>query len=446
MGGDEYLSGLLDLLKRFGWDTKIGLPIFILVTIIIESLTLGILGQAHVILPAKTTLIIFGGSAVLITLIWLFRWFAVYRPGVLVMGIAVQADSDGLDFYNKLRSTISRSLAEQGIGSSIKFREFPRDVHLADSESAEKFIISNGIGVLIWGDTASGTINGVESTRFNIKISYQYASGTPEQARQLENLLQATNKRAFWDVQKTNSLPTLDIVAGNVVEMGLFTLAISLYSLRNLEHRLAAVRILEKLNKRLEGRVQDFNFPNLDYTRQEIRRFLSRSYESLRTYYSLKDDFDSTHVYAEKALKLNPRDWKAHQDIATTSWYKGDHQAARYHTDESLRLNRKNELAKINLAFLSIADGNYKGGLQKYKHLKPKFLNRTNVLKVIAFNLNEYDKTGEVAFLFTAGWLNVRYADHAAGKHQLEDFLNLAKDTKYKVLQDEASEIIRAIK
>ncbi len=440
----ESVTNWLQELKKAEWGTKDSLLIYCFAILIIETVVIGGLRSIGIFLPANISSVIIVLSLLAVIITWSYKWLKLRSPQELVIGIAIKPeDEEVAKITQKVQKALTNIVNQEGLGELIKFRRYPSDLSFSSADKAEKFITKNGIRVLVWGDALEGSFNKVDVTRFDIKISYQFSTRAPHEKIYIESILKESNKRGNWDIQKTNSLPEIKIVAGNVAEMSLFTLAVCLESLREMRYVLAALKILESLHKQLESRLLDVNFPNLDYVKLQVQKYLIRMYMGMNQHHNWEEEFKEANEYAEKALLLDPSNGRIHQDLSTQYWRMGDSKKAKEHTHMAARLLPRSQLPKINLAFLDMAEGKHKKGLARLKRLKPKFLRETSILKVIDFDLTEFERTENPVFLFMAGWFNYKYADAQSGRQELTRFMSdVGNSAEFDSLVVEAKSLI----
>lgn len=436
----------LDKARQVEWGTKYSLVVYSVVAFVVLSgllLGLGALGVEFGTL-INVLVVIVGEVAVLVA--WVFKWSRLYDPDVMSVGFAVKARPESRQYYNDLKTSFRRSIDELNLTEVVKIQELPSDITFTDKKAAEQYISNKGLRVLFWGDAMPGSAgDGVEVTRFNLRVSYQHGPIPEAAQKDLQAILATENQRVVWDIQKTNTFGSMDIVAGNVLEMSLYSLGLCLATVRQERYVVAAVAVLERLHAILASRQPDANFPNLMSVKARIVAMLKGNYQSLRIYY-YNDQFklDEAWDIAQRNLALTPNDFGSNQDAAVLAWLRGEKTLARQYTAEAHRINPRNPLVRINLAFFDFCDGKYSAGLIKYKNIKKKDVaGLTNMVRTVNVILEEYDATHNPALLFAAGWLNIHFSDSDLGRSELTDFMSEASnDAKYKVLCDEANRLL----
>jgi tetratricopeptide (TPR) repeat protein len=241
-------------------------------------------------------------------------------------------------------------------------------------------------------------------------------------------VFQDGTRRGVWSVQETNSLEGVKVVAGNLIEVSSYVLAISLWTAGNVNHVEKAAGILERLSIRMASQSQGANFPNLVEFKQKTGNYLRHVYWGLTNYYLVqRRDYRTALIWAQKLYELGPRNYDTNMHMARIAWELGDQSAARTYTKTARIAKPKEALPYLNLAFFHFYNGSYSKALAYYKHLNEKVF-KTNIIDVVDFLEREYDKTGKEALYFAAGWLSYRFGDKERGRVMLLEFKEHAKN------------------
>jgi len=195
----------------------------------------------------------------------------------------------------------------------------------------------------------------------------------------------------------------------------------------------------------LAARNRDFNFPNLNDVKGQVDVILLLQYRSLSEYYLLtKKDIDASYIWALKGVNLAPNDYFSNIQAARLSWETGDYQGARGYNNKASSLSDSSVcLHTLNFGYFSLYDGKFGNALKQYKKLTLAGLSNTNMLEVIEFIQQEYDKTSNPALLFGAGWLSVKFGDKTLGIDLLKSFMSLDKDEQqHKPLIKETNKLL----
>lgn len=437
---------VLGELKATEWGTRFGLIVYSFGIFILSSGILYGLRALDIVLSAKLTVIILAGIQIVHLILWAIKrsWF--FDPEALSMAFAISTEENSREYYREIKKQFKQQIFSKNLGRFVRVRELPSDMKFETSEVAEAFIIKKGIRVLIWGDTTEAKLNNAPFTQFNIKLSYQH--GIVDSVRRTKFLadIGTAIQRKSWGVWKPHSYFGLVVVAGNVLEISLFTLGMCLASIPNFSYLTKSVDVLEDLNNILQNRKQDANFPNLDFVKQKVRSVLRDAYNLLMGFYwETKKNIGKAIEYGEKAIKLDENNFIAHQNMAVFRWLNNEQEKARYHTKRAWRIRPGHPLPRFNMAFFNFYDRKFEQGLRRYKKIKDE--TATNVVDVVEFLEREYEKVPDnLGLLFASGWLNVKFVDQLRGIDKLKEFLSKSKGNgEYALLTEEAQKVLNSI-
>jgi len=441
---DNNLLKTVEQLKSVEWPTKVGGVTYAFGIFVLSSGVIFVLSRVGVLIGARWIIGALLVFQVIHIIAWLINRSYFYDPNFLTVAFAIKTEESSKDYYREIKKKFREQINTYKLQSDIKIKEFPGDVSFSDENLAEEFIVKKGIGLLVWGNTTEGNVEGAPFTQFNLKLSYQYrAPNNKEKHGKFLDEMEVATQRKVWGIKMPNSFHHLIVVSENVLEVSLYTLGACLATVPNVHYLLKSLDIFEKLQDILKEQKQDANFPNLCFVKERVRSFLCEAYTFLLVYYWGYDrNLDKSIEYAEKALKIDENNFTAHQNMAVFQWRKGEKDLARFHTERARRIKPGHSLPMFNRAFFFIYDGNYEQGLRQYR--KIKYAGDTNMIDVVRFVEDEFEKSaGNLGLLFTAGWLNFHYVDQIVGITQLQDFLTQAEENPiYKVLVKEVEKVI----
>lgn len=428
--GDE-ISGLPGFLSRefprlwgAAWNTWLGLLKYTIVLLIIVAI---VCKFASISLRDGAIAFVFAEGVGL--LVWIGSRLQ-YDADLITVAFALDTTDDPGGYTKKILKAFGRIVSEHGLSGIMRYRELPADVRFTSGEQAERYLMKKDIRVLLWGHTITGTSGGVETTRFDVRTSYQYASAQRQGTEGLIISINQSVKRGHWDVQATNSLATMQIVAGNVTEIAIYTLAMCLLAERQERYVLKGVALLEALSVILESKTVGPNFPNLREVKARTEERLIAEYKALAMFYTNeKRDLNAAIEVLEKGLVRNPTDGWFYLDAGAAYWKSGDLERGEKFTKiAAYRLSKSDPqypLVILNLAFIDLYQGRFRDALRGYRKLGNKLL-LTNTVDVIRFMNDEYLRTSKLPLLFGLGFLELHYGDSNLGKESLGLFLDRA--------------------
>ncbi len=437
---------ILGELKATEWGTRFGLIVYSFGIFILSSGILYGLRALDIVLSAGLTAIILASVQVIHLIFWAVKrsWF--FDPEALSIAFAISTEENSREYYREIKKQFKQQVFSKNLGRFVKVRELPSDMKFKTPEEAEAFIVKKGIRVLVWGDTMEAKLHNAPFTQFNIKLSYQHGIVDPIKRTKFLADIGTAIQRKSWGVWKPHSYFGLVVVAGNVLEISLFTLGMCLASIPSFSYLTKSVDILEDLNNILQNRKQDVNFPNLDFVKQKVRSVLRDAYNLLMGFYwETKKDIEKAIEYGDRATKLDENNFIAHQNMAVFKWLNNEQDQARYHTKRAWRIRPGHPLPRFNMAFFNFYDRKFEQGLRQYKKIKNETM--TNIVDVVDFLEKEYEKsTGNFGLLFACGWLNTKFVDQLRGFTQLREFLSKSDGkSEYAILVDEAKKTLNSI-
>lgn len=394
-----------------------------LVTVAFFAVTLATLG---VRLSSFTYLSILGILEACILGLWLYhRLISVFDTKTMSIGFAIQTDSEEASIlYGQLQKAFRQEVGQLRLVDLVRIRKLPSDLRFDKDKAAEKYLMNRGLRVIIWGDTDTVTINRDKVSVFRIKVTYQHQPMDKANSEKLRMTLGRGVRRGVWGIRHDDSLDGLILVGSNVLEISLYTLAVCLISVRQVEFVEHGVKILENLLARLSTKNQDVNFPNLGEVQDQIADLLFSQYSALSTHYLIdKHNPGASYEWAKKAVELHPKDYMANIQAARTAWEIGNEEAAVLYTNKAGSVSPSESLHHLNYGFMRFYEGKYTNGLKQYSKLTNSILAKTNIMEVIEFIERIHDKTHKPALLYAAGWLSVRYGDSSRGSSLLRQFV-----------------------
>lgn len=432
---------IIDYLKTIKWATKEGLIKYSIgICIILISIIL-LLQSIKIEIDSGLSFCIL----ILLEIIHFFIWFVkgifFCKSDIKTIAFAIKTEEKSKEYYDEIIKRFTELVKEKNLYSFVKIKVLPSDIVFSDSKEAESFILRKGIGLLVWGNTFEGNENNFPLTKFNIKISYQYFLKNKEEKKFISDISNAT-KRKYWKVWQPQSDFNLTVVSENIFEISLFTLGKCLSTVPNVNYLIEAVKIFENLKEILKDRKPDDNFPNLKIVKEKTNAILLDSYLLLFEWYWHKRDIFKSIEYAEKAIKFDENNFRAHQNLAICKWLDSDEEGARYHTRRAWKIKPGNPTTRLNRAFFHIYDKKFEQGIKEYR--KVRYVGETNIIDVIEFIENESEKNkNNLGLLFVSGWLDIEYVDKKRGVKKLKDFLLKSEGSKeYDVLIEEAEKVL----
>lgn len=439
-------------LKELG--TKGGYFAYAFIILIVTPLVIGALGF-DIIIWDKLKIIF------LIEFLWGIYWLfssktIIFSFRKIKIGFAIKTEKESKEHYREIEKQFIRNIESHNLSSTIQVINFPSDIIFQKKEKAERFIGQKNIHVLVWGDTREGTWKKDKVSEFNVRFSYSYSYSVLEEKKKFSDDIQEFTDGRAWIVSGFDSFDNIPVVSENITEIALYILGKSLASSRSLGLSLKAIEILEQLKTRL-SKVNPVFFPKVKQLKRKTDIYLYKIYISLYLYYGNKanyyKDFDPEKQkelikpakdYAEKAVKINPDNFRPYQNLAFFEYMEGDIEKAKEYTQKVLEFTPRNPLPHFNLAFFALKERRYGDALDEYK--KIRINEEVTILEIIAFLLRELEENPDnLGFLFASGWLNFKYADEEMGIEQLSDFLDQAsRDTKfdYSILIKEAKNLV----
>jgi tetratricopeptide (TPR) repeat protein len=444
MSKADNIFPLIEMARKTDWSTKASLAIGSAINFVFLLILATGLKQIGISLPPQYYLYMFVLIEFCIGAQWCYRLYKIYDKKVMAIAFVLETTDETKNLVEEVKKFFRRSVDSQGIADIVDVRELPGDLKFTANSQAEKYLKAKDLRVLVWGDTTTATVNGVKVSRFNINTTCQYNPVDENRKQDLIQDLESGTRREVWGIQETNSLPGIEVVGGNVLEISLYTLAICLSSVPDIKYAEASARILENLKEGLSKREQNINFPNLNAVNQQISKRLIDLYESIsKFYYIEKHDYEQAFLWSKKIHDMQPKSFFANLSLALYSWKKGDQDAAKKYTIEARNIDQGSPLPTLNFGFFSLYNGDFDKGLKNYRKLKSNWIEKTNAVEVVEFLEAEFDSSKKPALLFASGWLNSSFVDYDRGLQQLNDFVALVKDnSEFDVLIKEAKKFL----
>lgn len=184
----------------------------------------------------------------IVTISWLF-WRSVptvrgHGAGIL---FTASADSEVQALVSRLDAAITKQVADHGLNRLVRTYRVPTNRAVTTVEEARRALQLAGARLIVWGEVASGTIAGTRVSgfkRINFTMRHKYLR--PDEQAGLRSALTPAVVDRQWLFTESETLLGLDVVAGNVAEVGTFSLALALAIDGDL---VGAVRLLAPLHQ-----------------------------------------------------------------------------------------------------------------------------------------------------------------------------------------------------
>ncbi|MDD5135971.1 MAG: hypothetical protein PHN63_01330 [Candidatus Omnitrophica bacterium] len=413
---DEFFS------KR--WPTKRGYFITVIV-IVFLILTLEILfiqvSSLKIPLPITISLILF--ALLVHDVLW--RLFTGRVIFFFFNKILIAIHPNVLKEYKNLKTALVSLIKPRRIGHWFKIFILPEDLKLEDNKGAEEYLEKNGLNLLIWGESLSGTEAGKDVTKYTVRFSYGFNYPTHNPAtkflliRDFDELL----KERYWKVHKENSLKDISSLGENISEVGLYIIAVCLLTRGNINNGL---NILEDLFASLHN--DGIKKKLLIYPR--IKNHLIALYNILSIVaWKEEKNREKSIALTRKILALDENNYDGHVRMALYEYQEGRITASKRHVKRCRRIDPRHPCTIFDQAFYYILDRNYEKAAATYKKLNNALVDGLVAFEVANFLEEEYlNKKDELGFLFGAGYINIKFVDHKQlGMHQLKKFCKLCE-------------------
>ncbi len=365
---------------------------------------------------------------VLHSIVWVISKL-IYRKVFLtgdriLVAFAITIDKDSKDVVEKTIKEFRRNIYSVD-QTNFRVETYPQEVSFKENRAAEKYAKNNGVDLLIWGDTESGTDKGEKITILHPSFTFHLRTfGTDENVRELQlkkflKTIEPIVKGKKLSINHTSTLPSIKIVSDNLSAVSLYMISKCLMSFGYLE---MAYKYLLRLREEITNESEYLDKKLID----ELSKRLSLQLAEFLSYYFsvISIDHDKASYYCQQALSLNPGSLPALVNYARLLWLQGKRSQARQLSVLAWRTHPGNDIIRCNLAFFALVEGKYKKAIKSYNSIKRDV--QTNILDVIEFLEREFESSNDLALLFGAGYLNIRSADTERGKQLLQKFVEKA--------------------
>jgi hypothetical protein len=442
---DEIFSFLNPKEFKNNWPTKEGFIFYLVFTFCFWLTLVGLFNSTF----SKNALNLEQAtvSLVILLLIHILSWFVYFfikkilpiKKNKINIALSIKYDEKGKEISLKTIEKFKKKFREIKTHNHFNIFDIHKSVSFLNDKEAEIYAKKEGITLLIWGYTDHGNIEGIETTIFNLKFSYCFASFGKSQEEFLKsrenfsrNISNALEKR-LWKISKPNNLPELSIVSENISEVTLF---IVIKVLISLSYWKLALGFCDELLQMLKNIPNRNAFPKFNIFQSIVKTTSADLSNSISYYFiSRKEDFHKAKHYASKALTYINDYFPALINMASLSESEGKTDVAKKFNQLANKKEPGNNLVRLNKAFFALKEKKYKLAVSAYKKIK-KIPNGSNVFDTTTFLYSYFEKTKEPSYLFGSGILNYRFGDKTTGKIELKKFLNLVKNhqEKYKPL------------
>ena len=152
------------------------------------------------------------------------------------------------------------------------------------------------------------------------------------------------------------------------------------------------------------------------------------AYNNMGNAYNNKQDYDKAIEYYEKAIELNPKDADAYYNMGNAYNNKQDYDKAIEYYEKAIKLNPKDAKAYYNMGYVYDDKQNYDKAIECYKkaiELNPEYANAYNNMGYAYYNKQDYNKALE--YYDKAIELN---PNNATAKGNKEVVLQILKEKK----------------
>jgi len=328
--------------------------------------------------------------------------------------------------YKDLKKILTSLIKERQVGGWFKVIILPEDLVLDECQKAERYLVKQGLNLLIWGESISGQEQGKDVTQYRLKFSYifNYPVHNPSAKALLIRDFDELLKERYWKVHKENSLQEISSLGESITEIGLYIIAICLLTRGNIGKGL---NILEDLFIRIKN----------DPIRKKllicpkIKNHLISLYNLLGII-AWKEEKNKTKSVelANKTLALDENNYDSHARLALYEYQEGNIPESKRHVRRCRHIYPKHPCTIFDQAFYFILEKKYSNAAIAYKKLNQATVDGLMAFEVANFLEEEYSKKKkEIGFLFAAGFVNTKFVPHTKlGLKQLKEFCRLSEN------------------
>ena len=349
-----------------------------------------------------------------------------------------------LEEDRNLEKALRTSIKLGNLGHLLKIFVIPSDVCFEDRKAVEKYVCEQHLNLVIWGDCLTGKQDNKDVSQYILYFSYSFSckQGHEEPVRYvLSKDFRAISVQRYWKVQRENALTEIQIVGNNLAEVSLYMVGVCLLSKGDIQR---GVLIFEELFRRLncaeKRKLQIFN---------RVKNYLI----SLCNFISVVEwaemhNRKNSRIYAEKVLAIDDNNYDCHARLALYDYIEGNVLGSKRHVRRCESINRYHPCTLLDKAFFCLLDKKYKSAAKIYKRISSMPVDGFMAFETAAFLEEEYEKKGEIAFLFGIGMLTIQFVGHNEyGTARLKEFLMLAKGRKeYEDFYGKAEALMAGIK
>jgi len=406
------------------WPTKTGYVV-VLLAILFFILTIASLFATATNIHIAWQIVVV--IVLIVTIIHDTTWrFFTGRISLLCLNkIVVAVHPNILRENDNLIKLLKSLLSDRKIGHWFKIMLLPEDLNIENNQTAEKYVNAKKTDLLIWGETISGQENGKELTHYRIKFSYSfnYPSTHPAMKYLLLRDFNEIVRERYWKANKDNSLKDISEIGDNLVEVGLYIIAICLLSRGSIKYGLNILEELYSIMRADIGKHKLKIYP-------KIRIHLLSLYNLLSIVaWREERNMDKSIVLINKMFRLDENNYDGHLRMTFYEYLKGNLLGSRKHFRRCKNINPRHPCTLFDQAFFYILDGEYEKATKAYKKIEGSTVDGLVAFEVAYFLEEEYQKNNkEIGLLFAAGFVNTQLVGHKEiGIKQLKKFCSLAK-------------------
>lgn len=417
------------------WPTKFGFGVcsFILV-IAFLTLEKALIEVTNLNIPAIVTYVIIATILILHFCLWgvlsgrvIFHFFNRIR-------VAIHPNL--LTDENNLKDILQMMLRGHRIGHIFDIRLLPADHELLDSNKTEKYLLSKGLDLVVWGTAVRALENGKEVTKYLICFSYQF--NNPRIRNLLIKDFDEVIKERYWKVNRENSLNEISVLAENISDICLYMISICLLTRGRVNYGL---NVLEDLYRKACA-----NPIKRDLFCSKIKNHLISLNNLLATKaWREEKNKEKAIFFSNRTLVLDENNYDCHARLALLEYLNGNIISSWRHVKRCRRIDPRNPCTLFDQGFLYILDKKYDKAMGRYRKLEHSLVDGLLAYEVAVFLDEEYKKNSfEIGFLFASGFVNYKFVIHKkVGLEQLKRFMKLAEaKNEYSDFYNKAKAII----
>ncbi len=363
-----------------------------------------------------------------------------FFPTKFNVALAVEFDKlmNSGKYYNEIRKNLLSILDDLNLSGIIRIEDFS-DIYLfSNKKEAEKYREKKNLDLIIWGRFTSDElkINSRNINKINLKFTYVVPKFKQDKNNNIgraiiSDIISKIALKNYWQIIEEQSFADVEIVSNNLTDISLYIIGLTLKFRGRL---FDSMTIFEKLQQRLiiknDNLLNGVNFHLIDvYTIFAI--------DGINL-----EDFVKTKKFCDKILAIDSVNKFALCNLALSEYRINGFEKSREVVDKALKLYPRDSVVEINVAFIRILQADYNNALKHYYNLLNFGINGVQLLLVIEFLCDEYEKTHEPAMLFASGFLSHYWGDNELAKIDLKKFLDEADEEKYKKMYRFAKKLV----